>query len=279
MRIPSAVADTVGRYRSLDMEYPALRVVGRGLFLAVMLMVAFLYVFVRATDIIAGDNEVLIPTTSMGSDVDLGALARGAFTRTSAAVVSVVGALTLIVSAMLTAHAMRLGTRRALLGPDAERPALLSWRTAALALLLSCGVLATWLLTLATSIRRSAWAVLLGRDLSPASVDVGKALAVALSLLIIGGGALLWMRLVLHRIPRVGLAAAAIVAIVVVAANFFLLYTYIGALINPAVSGGIVLVLTLLLWVNLVVRVYLGSLCWVGSRIPSQQARVEGGAT
>lgn len=270
MRIPSVLVDTVGRYRSLDMEYPALRVVGRGLFLAVMLMVAFLYVFARVTDLVAGDNEVLIPTTTMGPDVDLGALARGAFTRTSAAVVSVVGSLTLIVSAMLTAHAMRLGTRRALTGPGADRPSLLSWSTAGLALLLSCGVLATWLLTLATSIRRSAWVALLGQELSPAVVDTGKVLAVVLSLLIIGGGMLVWLRLVLRRIPRVGLAAAGIVAVVVVTANFFLLYTYIGALINPAVSGGIVLVLTLLVWVNVVVRAYLGALCWVGARIPPE---------
>jgi hypothetical protein len=52
---------------------------------------------------------------------------------------------------------------------------------------------------------------------------------------------------------------------VVVGANFFLLYTYVGALINPAVSAGIVLVLTLLVWVNLVVRTYLGALCWAGT--------------
>ena len=48
----------------------------------------------------------------------------------------------------------------------------------------------------------------------------------------------------------------------VVGANFFLLYTYVGALINPAVSAGIVLILTLLLWVNIVTRAYLGALCW-----------------
>ena len=51
-----------------------------------------------------------------------------------------------------------------------------------------------------------------------------------------------------------------------VAANFFLLYTYVGALINPAVSAGIVLVFTLLLWVNISVRAYLGALCWVGCK-------------
>ena len=76
---------------------------------------------------------------------------------------------------------------------------------------------------------------------------------------------LLVVRTTLGRLPRRSLAAAALVAVIVVAANFFLLYTYVGALINPDVSAGIVLVFTLLLWVNICVRAYLGALCWVGS--------------
>ena len=73
------------------------------------------------------------------------------------------------------------------------------------------------------------------------------------------------VRTTLGHLPRRSLAAAALVAVIVVAANFFLLYTYVGALINPDVSAGIVLVFTLLLWVNICVRAYLGALCWVGS--------------
>ena len=86
MRGTSGIRTTFARYRELDLEYAALRVVGRGLFLAVMLMVAFLYVFTRVTDLLAGTNEVLIPTIAVTSDVDLGALAQGAFSRTSASV-------------------------------------------------------------------------------------------------------------------------------------------------------------------------------------------------
>jgi len=264
MRGADTLRQVLGRYRQLDLEYAALRVVGRGLFLAVMLMVAFLFVFTRVTDLIAGTNEVLIPTTVVNPDVDLGALAQGAFSRTSASVVSVIGAITLILSALLTAHALRRGSRRALLG-DAEGAApLISGRTIAYAVILAVGVFATWLLTLATSIRHRAWVTLIGHDISTLSVDVGKALAVVASLLLVGGGVLLVIRITLGRLAGRAVIAAAIVAIVVVVANFFLLYTYVGALINPAVSAGLVLVFTLLLWVNICVRAYLGALCWVG---------------
>lgn len=256
----------MSRYRGLDLEHAALRVVGRGLFLAVMLMVAFLFVFARVTDLIAGDNEVLIPTASVSASIDLGALAQGAFSRTSASVVSVIGIVTLIVSAIFTGHALREGSRRALLGDTASRVRLLSGRTIAVSLALGLVVFVTWLLTLATSIRRRAWSTLIGRDLDAAVVDAGKALAVLLSLSLIAVAVLLVVRLVLGRLPRGSSLAAAAVALIVVGANFFLLYTYVGALINPAVSAGIVLIFTLLLWVNICVRTYLAALCWVGSR-------------
>lgn len=266
MRGPGWLTSTVSRYRDLDLEYAALRVVGRGLFLAVMLMVAYLYVFTRVTDLISGTNEVLIPTVALNPDVDLGALAQGAFSRTSASVVSVIGVLTLIVSAVLTGHAMRQGGRRALLGKQAQHVKLLSAGTVAVSLLLAVGIFVTWLLTLATSIRHRAWVTLLARDVSPGVVDAGKALAVVAGLAIVAAGVLLVVRLVLGRLPRRALAAAALVAVIVVAANYFLLYTYVGALINPDVSAGIVLIFTLLLWVNISVRAYLAALCWVGSK-------------
>ncbi len=265
MQGPAWLTSTVSRYRRLDIEYAALRVVGRGLFLAVMLMVAFLYVFARVTDLISGTNEVLIPTVAVNPDIDLGALAQGAFSRTSASVVSIIGILTLIASAVLTGHAIRQGGRRALLGEHAVPVKLLSGRTLAVSLLLALGIFATWLLTLATSIRHRAWVTLIGRDVSTVAIDAGKALAVIASLAIVAAGVLLVVRLVLGRLPRRALAAAALVSAIVVGANFFLLYTYVGALINPDVSAGIVLIFTLLLWVNICVRAYLAALCWVGS--------------
>jgi len=278
MRAPKWLATTVSRYRLLDIEYAALRVVGRGLFLAVMLMVAFLYVFARVTDLISGDNEVLIPTTSVSASVDLGALARGAFSRTSASVVSVLGTLTLIASALLTGHALRQGSRRALLGVQAGSVRLLSGRTLAVSFLLAVAVFATWLLPLATSIRRRAWSALLGRELDELTVNAGKALAVVVSLLIITAGVLVVVRFIAGRLTRTALLAALLVSVVVVVANFLLLYTYVGALINPAVSAGMVLILALLLWVNICVRAYLGALCWVGAAADAPSGQLSDGA-
>ena len=265
MRGPAWLTSTARRYRDLDLEYAALRVVGRGLFLAVMIMVAFLFTLTRVTDLIAGTNEVIIPTVSFTPDVDLGALARGAFSRTSASVVSVIGVVTLTASALLTSLAMRRGSWRALRADEVPPIRLLSVRTIGVAVLLPLAIFATWLLTLATSIRHRAWIAILGRDVSTVAVDIGKALAVLLSLVLIGCGVLLVVRLTLGHLPRAALIAAVVVSCTVVASNFFLLYTYVGALINPDVSAGIVLVFTLLAWVNVCVRVYLAALCWVGT--------------
>jgi hypothetical protein len=256
---------TLARYRRLDIEYAALKVVGRGLFMIVMLMVVFLYIFTRVTDLIDGANEVLIPTVAVNPDVDLGALAQEAFSRTSASVVSVIGAFTLVISALFTAHALRQGTQRALLGDQATPTRLLSWRTTGIAVALAAAILTTWLLTLGTAIRHRAWTSLLGRETSTIVVDAGKVLAVAASLGLIAGVLLIVTRIVRGHVTRRSVVAAGLLAVVIVAMNFFLLYTYVGALINPAVSAGIVLVFTLLLWVNVCARAYLGALCWIGS--------------
>lgn len=262
MHAPASLAAAARRYRDLHLEYSALRVVGRGLFLAVMLMVAFLYVLSRATDVLPGANEVVIPTTSLSADVDLGALASGAFSQTSASVVSIIGALSLIISALLSGHALRDGTRRAMLGEAADRVRLLSWGTVIVAAALSVIVLVTWLLTLATSIRYRAWVTLLGGDVGTGAVNAGKALVVLISLALVAGGVLVSVRVITGTLSSRSLVASLVIAVVVVGANFFLLYTYVGALINPNVSAGLVLILTLLLWVNIVVRVHLGTLAW-----------------
>lgn len=264
MRVPIWLREIVARYRGLNLEYRALSVAGRGLFLAVMLMVLFLFVLSRATDVIAGINEIAIPTADVSSSIDLGSLAQGAFSRTSASVVSVVGLFTLIISAMLTGHALRQGTHLALLGHPAGSVRLLSTRTAAVSTIVALGIFFTWLLTLATAIRRRAWSTIIGVDLNPILVDTAKAAAIVVSLAIIAGGVLLATWEILGSIPRLAYLGAGVVAVTVVGANFFLLYTYIGSLINPAVSGGIVLILTLLLWVNICVRVYFGALCGIG---------------
>lgn len=265
----SDAIDTWHRYRGSQLEYAALRVVGRGLFLAVMLMVVFLYVFTRATDLMSGENEVIIPTVNVSPSVDLGELATGSFTRTSGAVVSVIGIATLIISALLTGYALRRGTFSALRGDGPDRPHWRSWRTIAIAALLPTIILTTWLLTLSTSLRRRAWSVLAGSELDPLVVNGGKVLAIVVAFLIIAVATLLAIRTTTGRVSARDIAAAAVVGAVVVACNFVLLYTYVGSLINPNVSGGIVLVFSLLLWVNIVVRVYLGALCWAALPRPT----------
>ena len=56
LRARSALVDqgvrAFERYRRLDIEYAALKVVGRGVFLSVILILLFLLVFDRATDLI-----------------------------------------------------------------------------------------------------------------------------------------------------------------------------------------------------------------------------------
>ena len=251
------------RYREHRLEYPALQAVARGLFLAVILMVAFLYVFTQVTGLIAGQNEVIIPTNRLDPSVDLGAIVRGAFTRTSGSVVSVIGVVTLIVSSFVTARALRQGTRLALL----DAPAKVRWRdgrTLIVAVALSLLILATWLLTLATAIRRAAWSTLLGMNLNEALVDLAKVGTIVFQFMLFAGAAGLACRLVSGRWPHMrAWGYLAIFALVGVALNFFMLYSYVGALTNPNVSAGLVLVFTLLLWANIVVRAYLGSLCCV----------------
>lgn len=268
VRLPSALDATIARYRHLEIEYAALRVVGRGLFLAVMLMLAFLYVFTRITDILTGVNEVLVPTLTVAPDVDLGALAQGAFSRTSASVIGALSALTLAASALLSGKALLDGTQRALLGEAAGRTSLLGARTILVAIILSVTIFLSWLVTLATSIRQRAWVQLLGRDISTLSVNVGKAALIAFGVLLVGGCTVLAIRRTLGTLSYRAFATGIVVGVVVVAANFFLLYSFVGALINPAVSAEVVLILSLLLWVNIVVRVYLGALTWLGAREP-----------
>lgn len=269
MSVKSEVVTTWRRYRTLHIEYAALRVVGRGLFLAMMLMVVFLFVFTKATSLVAGENEVLVPTVTVAPTVDLGELATGSFTRTSGAVVSLIGLATLIISALWTSYALRRGTTVALRGDKGEQAHWKSWRTIAIAVLLPVVILATWLLTLSTSLRRRAWSVIAGQELDPLLVNGGKVLAIVLGFLIIGGATLVTIRATTGQLRGRDVAAASVVGVVTVGFNFVLLYTYVGSLINPNVSGGIVLVFSLLLWVNIVVRVYLGALCWAALPRPT----------
>lgn len=261
------VRRVIRRYVDTHSEYAALQVVARGLFLALVLVIAFLFVMAFVTDLISGQNEIVIPINGVDSAVDLGAIIRDLFARTSAAVVTVAGALTFLASAFLTAKALRDGARRALLGADAPKSRWTDPRTLLIALAISGLVLVTWLLALATALRRAAWSALLTADLSNVTVNIVKALCIVLAIALVAVSVGIVVRSVTGGWPdRRGWVLSAAMGALVVVANFFLLYTYVGALANPAVSAGIVLILTIMLWVNIVVRVYLGGLCWIGSR-------------
>lgn len=252
-------------YQGAGLEYFALKVVGRGLFLIIMLMIAFLFVFALVTDLIPGINEVQVPTIEVSADVDLGSLVSSAFSRVSGAVVSLSGVAILAVSAVLTAHALRQGTHRAFSHEDAKIR-LMQPGTFVTAVALSLLVMFTWLATLATTIRRTAWTAIIGQEVPGLLVDTGKVCAVVLAVVVIAAVIVLYVRSVTSAEPTGRqMAIAVAVASAVVAASFFLLYTYVGALVNPRASTGVILILTLLAWVNVVVRVYFVGLCWMAS--------------
>jgi hypothetical protein len=261
-----AVREIANGYQKAGLEFFALKVVGRGLFLIIMLMIAFLFVFSLVTDLIPGINEVQIPTIAVSADVDLGSLVSSAFSRVSGAVVSISGVLILAVSAVLTAHALRQGTHRAFAREDAKIR-LLQPGTIGAAVSISLIVMFTWLATLATAVRRSAWTAILGQEEPELLINAGKVLVVALAIGVMAGAIVLYVRSI-TSVPPTGrqLSIAVGIACAVVGASFFLLYSYVGALVNPRASTGVILILTLLAWVNVVVRVYFVGLCWMAAR-------------
>lgn len=123
-------------------------------------------------------------------------------------------------------------------------------------------VMLTWIVALATSLRHRAWTSILGQPIPEVAVNLGKAFAIAAVIVLVAAvmGAYA-QRLGRVRLGPVPWLIAKLAAGVAVAASFFLLYTYIGALINLRASTGVIFVVTLLLWVNIVVRAYFVGLC------------------
>jgi hypothetical protein len=265
------------RYQEASLEYFSLKVVGRGLFLVIMLMIAFLFVFTFVTDLITGVNEIAVPIIDVDPSVDLGSLVNSAFSRASGAVVSTGGVLTLVVSAMLTAHALRQGSHRVLTLEGGTSIKLLQTRNIAGAAAISFLIMLTWLMTLATAIRHQAWTMILGQSIPEWIIDVAKAIGIAAVVVILA----LSVTYYIHSITGTRTTwkqrgITLLIAGVLVGASFVLLYAYVGALINPRASTGVILVMSLLLWVNIVVRSYFFGLCWVASlrqvKTPSTEA-------
>jgi hypothetical protein len=264
------------RYQGVNLEYFSLKVVGRGLFLIIMLMIAFLYVFTFVTDLIAGVNEITVPTVDVDPTVDLGGLVSSTFSRVSGAVVSTGGIFILIASALLTAHALRQGSHRALCGENSSGIRLFQVRTLAGAAALSSLIMLTWLMTLATAIRHRAWTIILGRPIPEWSVDTAKAIGIASVIVVVTLSIIFYVRSITgtHTIWKQR-GIALLIAGIFVGASFVLLYTYVGALLNPRASTGVILVMSLLLWVNVVVRCYFFGLCWMNGTqsTPAEQPR------
>jgi len=263
-RVSGHAVDLVLEYRRLRVEHDALKVVGRGLFLSVFLLLAFLLVLDRVTNSIAGINEIVIPTAVVPTDTDLGAVVRGTLSRASAAVITVVGVATFLISATATARALRIGTSRAL-GASAPVSGARGWvGTIGVAAAVSVAVLAMWVVALGTALRSSALREWLGIDPTSGLVGTLKLVLIVSGVLAVAAVIYLAGRLSAGRplsarawIPCV-VAGASVAAL-----NLLFLYSTVGALLNPRISVGIVMVLTLLTWVNLSVRAYFLALCSV----------------
>ena len=115
-------------------------------------------------------------------------------------------------------------------------------------------MLLSWLLVLSTAIRRAAVAEIVGLS-SPEAVNVAKGLVIVATWLLIACVVFAALRLAdrEHRSQTIAVGSAVFAAFVV-AANFVLIYSYIAALVDPDTSGSVVVVLTILAWVNIVVR-------------------------
>lgn len=258
------VARAVERYRGRQVEYSALIVVYRALFLAICVMLGVLFALEGVTHVMPGVNEVIIPTAQAPSDLDLGAAVEVALLRSRGAVLDVLGWLTFLLSATYTAKALREGSWKVLRPGEPRR--FHTWRPRNLiaGLLLALVVLAGWLLALGTAIRTAAISELLNTPVPRPLVSIGKVGLVVLAEVLLTLAVFLPIRRVSRRYRAApSLLASALFAAFVVAANFVLIYTYLGALYDPDTSGGVVLVLTILAWVNIVARALFYVECWI----------------
>lgn len=246
-----------------NIEFFAMKVVSRGLFLAVTMLLLLLYCLAYITSQLPGVNEIAIPTMALPDQVDLGAAVERAYESTRGAVIGLLGAVTLVVSATFTAKALRQGVR-SVFATTTGRVRTLDLTNLLIGVGLAVLGVALWLMTLGTAIRTSAIRQLLGvTELSPWLVAGGK------FTLIVAQWALL-AAIVSHTARRHGptvrqrdalLAGAAFSAFVTLL-NFLMIYSYIRALFDPDTSGSVVLVLSLLTWVNVVVRAFFLTMCW-----------------
>ena len=259
------IARAASRYHGRNVEYFALRVILRGLFLAVTTMLVFIYVLGRVTSVLPGDNEITVPTTELPASVDVGSITQNLLATSSGRVVSLVGLITLLVSAFYTGRALREASAEVFQTPPSQRPRAVRWLLDGVSgLAVALLVLVSWLLALATAVRTRVIIQLTGTDIARPAVNAGKWVLLVLSVILISAAVYLALRRAVRgRRRRDLLLASTLFGVFVTLANLALLYAYIAAIIDPHTSGGVVLVLTVLAWVNLVIRALFLALCWV----------------
>ncbi len=257
------VAAAAEMYGYGNVEFFSMKVVSRGLFLAVAMLLLLLFCLAFITSQLPGVNEITIPTMTLPDQVDLGAAVQQAYLATRGAVIGILGTVTLVVSATFTAKALRQGIRQVF---DEHSPRVHTLDVTNLVTGLGIAVLGVclWLMTLGTTIRTAALRQLLGvADLSPWLVNGAKITLIALQW---GALALIVSRVIRRHDPQVhqrdAAVGAALFAAFVTVLNFAMIYSYVRALFDPDTSGSVVLVLSLLTWVNLVVRALFYTMCW-----------------
>lgn len=258
------LAWAVTKYRRENVEQWSLRVVNRGLFLAVSGMILLLFVLEWVTSQLPGVNEIVIPTIAVPSSVDLGAVIHDTLLRQRGVLLDAAGIATLVFSAIYTARSLRTGMRGVAMGATATRVRWKDSVNVALAAGLIAILLLSWLLTLTTVVRTRAINALLNAEFPRLLVNLGKAAAVLLMIGMLAAAAGAAYRRVFPDAQSWEVIGASVgFGVIAGAANFVLFYAYIAALTSPNASGGVVLVFMIMAWVNSVSRLLLLMACWV----------------
>lgn len=253
-------------YKVNHVEYSSLKVTSRGLFLAVAVMFLFLWAFDWFTHLLPGTNEIVVPLISVPESSDIGANVRMVFEQSQGVFVDFVGFVTLFVSALFTAQALRLGTRWTMLQDTSLKLSRFQMSNLLLGLLVALIVLVSWLLILITAVRSAAWRELLANDLSGILIQSGKFLAIALCVTLYSVATYFSLRKYTRAMPlRFVIWPVIVFSAFSVGADFVLLYINVADLVNPAKSGAFVLLLTMVGWVNIVVRAFFFLQCWICS--------------
>lgn len=255
---------TIEIYRDQDGEALSLRVVNRGIFLAVSMMVVLLFVLAFVTSRLPGINEIVVPLLSVPTEVDVGAIVTDTVARQRNALFDIAGVITLLVSAIATARALRFGLSKVAQGVPTRLPSWLAPANLLIAAGTAAIMLASWLLALTTVVRTRAINIITGVDIPRMVIDFGKVGVVMLSITLLSAVLLhIWRKILPQVSVRDRLLASAGVGLLVTGANFVLLYSYISALLDPSAASGLVLVFMTMAWVNAVVRLLFLSEFWL----------------